>query len=148
MTLHGIINKILKPIAEDHLQINDFGFGDLDTYAASGAIKYPVMWVVFNNAPFAGNSLAYSLSIILADIAKEDGSDALKIQSDLIQVAADIAAVLQYSDNGEIEVTGDFVLNPFTQRFADFTAGVRMDITIKNIGSLNDCGTPFKSKIQ
>lgn len=147
MTLNGFINNILKPLAENHLQINDFGFGDLDTYAGGAEIKYPVLWCVFNSAPFSNNALSYNFSLVFADMAKEDGSDTMQIQSDLISVAADIAAALYYSDNDEIETDTNFVLKPFTQRFKDLTAGVVMDITIKNIASLNDCQNPFKSNI-
>lgn len=147
MTLNSLIHKVLKPLAEDHLILNDFGFGDLENYAISGEVKFPLMWVVFNNAPFSDNAFTYNLSFVFADLAKEDGSDTLSIQSDLIQVAADIASKLYYIENDEVEVDTNFLLKPFTERFKDFTAGVVMDIQIKLIKSLNDCEVPLKSNI-
>jgi hypothetical protein len=99
MTLNSLINTVLKPLAENHLQINGFGFGDLENAAMKGEIKYPVMWVVLNSAPFSTNAFQYNLSFVFADIAKDDGSDTLSVQSDLIQVAADIASQLYYSES-------------------------------------------------
>jgi sulfate adenylyltransferase subunit 1 (EFTu-like GTPase family) len=147
MTLNSILNKVLKPIAEDHLQLNDFGYGDLSNYAEGEEIKYPIMWVVFNTAPYSNNGFIYSFSIVFADKAKDDGSNIISVQSDMISIAADVAAELKYIDNNEIEVGESFTLKPFSERFKDFVSGVVMDVNIKVVQPLNDCETPKKTNI-
>src|SRR6185312_6455151 len=117
MSLNSVLYNILKPLADNHLMLNDFGAGDLANYAASKAVKYPIMWAVLNNVPFSGNTLSYSFSIVFADMVKDDGSDTIAVQSDMIQIAADIAAAL--AENEDLEVTSDFLLKPFTERFKD-----------------------------
>lgn len=148
MTLNFINQKVLKPLAEDHLQLNDFGFGDLSNYAEGNEIKYPIMWGVLNNVSFSGNAYNFSLSIVFADIAKDDGSNIIAVQSDMISIAADIAAKLKFSDFDDLEIDDNFVLKPFSERFKDFTSGVVMDIRIKAIKSLNDCESPSLSNLK
>lgn len=147
MTLNTIIQKLFKPIAEDHLQINDFGFGDLYQHAATGKIKYPFMWVVFNGANYSNKTFDYSFSLVFADIDKVDNSRAIDIQSDMIQVAADVAGLLRNSDDDELEVINDFNLKPFAERFTDFCAGVVMDISVKTSQALDGCAIPLRSKL-
>jgi hypothetical protein len=142
MTLNEIIRKLLKPLSEDHLMLKDFGFGDLTNYANGQDIKYPIMWVVLNNVRYSEKSLAYSLSLIFADIAKDDISNSLEIQSDMIQVAADIASKLVYAEDDDLDVSSEFNLKPFSERFADVCSGVVMDITIKSSKLLNECEFP------
>lgn len=147
MTLNQVIKKLLKPIAEDHLQINDFGFGDLDKYATSGTIKYPIAWVLVNNIPLEKSEMNFNLSLVFADLIKDDESNTLEVQSDMIEVAADFAAKIIYHNNENIEADTSFTLKPFTERFQDLTAGVVMDITIKVTRALSDCNVPSKSII-
>lgn len=147
-SLNSVIEKLIKPIAEDHLQINDFGVGDLPTLAKNkGAVKYPLLWLVLNNVSYGGKEFNYNLSLIFADIAKEDLSNCLEIQSDMIQVAADFAAVLSNVEDDLIQIENDFTLKPFSERFADQTSGVVMDLVIKVTKALNDCEAPLKSKL-
>ena len=139
MTINTIIHKVLKPIANDHLMLNEFGFGDLHNYAKVNALAYPVMWVALNDVGYKGKGFNYNLSLVFADILKDDLSNTLEIQSDMISIAADIAAKLFYTDNDYLEVTSDFVFKPFTERFTDLCAGVVMDINIKSLVILSPC---------
>lgn len=139
MTLNTLINKTIKPLAKDHLMLNDFGFGDLHNYAKANALAYPVLWVAFNDAGYKAKGFNYNLSLVFADILKDDLSNTLEVQSNMISIAADIAAKLLYTDNDYLEVTSDFVFKPFTERFTDLTAGVVMDITIKSLTLLSPC---------
>lgn len=149
MTLNSIISKILKPIAEDHLMINEFGFGDLPLHLKNKAVKYPLMWVLVNNATYSNRDkkFNYNLSLVFTDIAKDDLTDCVAIQSDMIQVAADVAANLMYHESEDLEITNDFAFKPFTEKFADLNSGVIMDITISAVKSLSDCETPLNSKL-
>ena len=142
MTLNAIINKLLKPLANDHLMLNGFGFGDLSNYAKTNAITYPVMWAVLNDASYRNKGFNYSFSLVFADVLKDDLSNTLEVQSNMIGIAADVAAKLMYSENENIEVSGDFVFKPFTERFTDLTAGVVMDINIKSLTVISDCDFP------
>lgn len=142
MTLNGIIYKILNPIFEDHLQLNDFGFGDLVDHATTKTVKYPLMWVVLNDVSYKNKAFNYSLSLVFADILREDKSNAVEIQSDMIQIAADVATKIRYIENNDIEIESEFLLKPFTERFTDFTAGVVCDLVIKSYQILSDCDVP------
>jgi len=146
MTLNAIIQKVLKPIAEDHLQLNDFGFGDLSNYAASATIKYPIMWAAVKSLRHTGKVFIYNLSIVLADIVKDDLSNIVEIQSDMILVAADVAAKIQNIEDDTIEVIGDFNLTPFTERFTDLCAGMVLDLTLQVDSVLNPCDFPSRGE--
>lgn len=142
MTLNAILFKLLKPVADHHLMINDFGYGDLSKYATAGAAKFPLMWVVLKNVRYYNKGFNYQLSIIFADIVSEDLSNMVDIQSDMIQIAADVAAKVNGIENDFIEVAREFNLTPFSERFVDILAGVVMDFTITSLKALNDCDFP------
>lgn len=147
MTLNQLIYKLIKPIAEDHLQINDFGVGDLHNHATGKTVKYPLMWVVLNNGGYGNKAFSYSLTLIFADIAKDDLSNAIEIQSDMISVAADVAVLLRDNMEDDIEVDNEFTFTPFSERFTDMTSGVAMNITVRTLEILSDCDVPLKSNL-
>ena len=146
MTLNDIIFKIIKPIAEDHIQVKDFGFGDLEKYATTKEAKFPLVWVVTKSIDYSNNSLDYSFTLVFADIIKEDLSNIIEIQSDCITIASDFAGALRNHANDEIEVENEFTLTPFSERFIDVTAGVTMEIKIKTLEVLSGC-FPSKSDL-
>jgi hypothetical protein len=144
MTLNGIVNRVIKPIAEEHLQLNDFGFGDLANYAASNTIKYPILWTSFKNVRYSGKQFRYTLAFVFADICKDDLANELEIQSDMIQVAADVAAEINNSGFKDVEFLEEFTLIPFVERFTDLTAGVVMEVVILSDKLLDPCEVPKK----
>ncbi|MEO6721439.1 MAG: hypothetical protein ABIN67_13810 [Ferruginibacter sp.] len=142
MTLNAVVNKLLKPLADDHLQLNDFGFGDLYNHATSTQVKYPLLWVSFSGLRYSNKAFNYTFSLVFADICKDDLSNVLEIQSDMILIGADFAAKLTAIDNDLIEINNDFTFKPFSERFTDLCAGVVMDFTIKSLKVLSDCEFP------
>lgn len=148
MTLNQIIHKLFKPVAEDHLQLNDFGYGNVDQLSANHTVKYPLMWLIVRPVSYGSNTLNYSFSVMLCDKVNADHPEQeADIQSDMIQVAADVAAKLVNLDMDGIDVDRAFTLQPFTDRFTDVCAGVVMDITIKVDKYLNDCKTASKDNL-
>lgn len=147
MTLNKFIAKYLKPLAEDHLQINDFGFGDIYQIATTTGVKYPLMWTTLRGATYAGKAFNYDLSLIFADIVKEDLSNALEIQSDMIRVATDIAITLSNNSDENLEIEPDFSFEVFSERFKDMSSGVVLNIKVRSLEALSDCDAPYKSKL-
>jgi hypothetical protein len=137
MTLNELFYKVLKPTLEANPLLRDVGFGDLEKYGNSKAMKFPFAWVTINNVRRRDNVFDFNLSLVFGDVVNHEETNIIDIQSDMIGVAADIAGKLV--DDMSIETQENFTLDPFIQRFHDLTAGVVMDISITAGASLAGC---------
>lgn len=95
------LNQILtglNRIADAHLQINSFGFGDLHEFTTSGDTKYPAMFVHLEDAKRARATTTYNLMIYLFDKPRMGELDEQEILSDLHRIAEDVYSELHNSE--------------------------------------------------
>lgn len=126
------MNDLLMTIADKHLMINRYGFGELNEVNVVGpeAAEYPLMFVVPQQSLIAENQLVYTLRIIIMDIDDTDDSKRVEILSDTLQTLNDIILLLKTINNNDFNVDSDTTCYPFSQRFVDYTVGWWADISI------------------
>lgn len=141
MTLNNVLD-LLKKYADDHRQLNDFEKGPTDEFNVRKTL-YPAMWVAVNPSTYSGNAINYRLSVILYDLIFGDHSNETEVQSDMLLVGMDLIAFLKDNPDYDFTISGDPAISFFTQRGTDLTAGVVIDITLKDPRPLDKCEIPF-----
>ena len=159
MTYKEIINRI-RTVAQDHLMIKDFGYGelsDIKTQAQLGPdgniddgkeADYPYMFLLQSNATRNDPVVNYNFSMIMMDMARGEEGDTydnyLTIQSQCQQYIDDVLANLYYfyRDQPMVQLTG-ITYTPFKEKYQDEVAGMTCNFTIEVPNGLNDCVAPF-----
>lgn len=145
-TTYNIIESI-KTIAEKG--VNEVYVGDIwkvDTVAR----KYPLIAMDFNNKPhiYTGGMTELNPSIFFVDIIEQDGSNTIETQSDMVEI---MKHFVDYMDkNGEdlgfyFDKTQGTQINfqIFDDKWNDFVAGVRLEISVKMPDAGKGCKNIF-----
>lgn len=163
ITYNNLINR-LQIIADHHLFIKRFGSGQITDIDASisNSPLYPMMWAIPQNAEIAENTLAYTIRLMVFDIANIDSATGIddsgirerEMLSDGLRTLADIVKTFRYGDatvdaldlasepaDWNIEYPVQCI--PFTQRFVDYVTGWYADIKITVDFDNSDCDNPF-----
>jgi len=163
MTYKELINRI-RTVAESHLMIKDFGYGelsDIKTQAQFGPTgnrvlpdnkeaDYPYMFLLPGGSTRNDPVMNYNFSMIMMDMARgEEGDDYdnyLTIQSQCQQYIDDCLAQLYYfyRDQPMVQLTG-ITYTPFKEAYQDEVAGMTANFTIQVPNGLNDCIAPFNN---
>lgn len=159
MTYKDIINRF-RTITENHLMLEDFGYGDLSDlkYVSQlgtdeERVGYPYLYLLPSSSTRNGVVMNYSFNMIVMDMARpEDGANTDKfdnyitIQSQCQQYIDDVLAQLYYfyKDQPEIQLTG-ITYTPFKEKYQDVVAGMTATITIAVPTPLNECIAPFNN---
>ena len=161
MTYKEIINRF-RTITEDHLMLEDFGYGDLSDLkyvsqlgTEEERVSYPYLYLLPSSSTRNGVVMQYAFNMIVMDMARpEDGADTDKfdnyitIQSQCQQYIDDVLAQLYYfyKDQPEIQLTG-ITYTPFKEKYQDVVAGMTATINIAVPTPLNECIAPFRNII-
>jgi hypothetical protein len=140
MTIKEVKN-LLNNLANDHKQINDFGWGDVWELGESKSITYPLMYCTIENSNVSGKTFNLSLSIIFADLVFADEKNEDDVISDQMLVCQDIIAQLR-SDTFGFTLGNTVNINFFTERFSDLVAGVQASITLALPYVADRCAVP------
>jgi hypothetical protein len=159
MTYKEIINRF-RTITDNHLMLQDFGYGDLSDlkYVSQlgtdeERVGYPYLYLLPSSSTRNGVVMNYSFNMIIMDMARpEDGANTDKfdnyitIQSQCQQYIDDVLAQLYYfyKDQPEITLTG-ITYTPFKEKYQDVVAGMTATITIQVPTPLNECIAPFNN---
>ena len=159
MTYKDIINRF-RSITEDHLMLEDFGYGDLTDLkyvsqlgSDEERVSYPYLYLLPSASTRNGVVMNYAFNMIVMDMARpEDGPDTDKfdnyitIQSQCQQYIDDVLAQLYYfyKDQPEITLSG-ITYTPFKEKYQDVVAGMTATITIQVPTPLNECVAPFNN---
>ena len=159
MTYKDIINRF-RSITEDHLMLEDFGYGDLTDLkyvsqlgSDEERVSYPYLYLLPSASTRNGVVMNYAFNMIVMDMARpEDGPNTDKfdnyitIQSQCQQYIDDVLAQLYYfyKDQPEITLTG-ITYTPFKEKYQDVVAGMTATITIQVPTPLNECVAPFNN---
>ena len=159
MTYKEIINRF-RTITDNHLMLQDFGYGDLSDlkYVSQlgtdeERVSYPYLYLLPSSSTRNGVVMNYSFNMIVMDMARpEDGANTDKfdnyitIQSQCQQYIDDVLAQLYYfyKDQPEIQLTG-ITYTPFKEKYQDVVAGMTATITIAVPTPLNECIAPYEN---
>lgn len=134
--------KSLNDIADNHLQINHFFFGEEWDFASSGVVNTTAMIVVLQPSTLAGSTLTYDFKIFIGDLVQKDLSNKTEVLSDTMQVALDVIWQLQ-DPNYEGVVDTNITLNDFEDSFDCELYGHWFDLKIKYSNPFDRCAIPI-----
>ena len=173
MTYKEIINRF-RTITDNHLMLQDFGYGDLSDlkYVSqlgdeASRVSYPYLYLLPSSSTRNGPVMNYSFNMIVMDMARTENPDRqqgrrlgkgtnqdhgdfvgnyITIQSQCQQYIDDVLARLYYfyKDQPEITLTG-ITYTPFKEKYQDVVAGMTATITIQVPTPLNECVAPFNN---
>lgn len=140
MTLKQIKEEF-SLIAQNHKEINTFGWGDIWEIATSGTVDYPLMWVQLEPSTIADRVQTMNFKFILMDLVANGEVNEDDVLNDMLEVVKDIIALLNDSQTYEWTVeTGN--IEPFTERFNDSVSGWVMDVAIRLPFKFDRCVVP------
>lgn len=140
-TLNQVISE-LQTIADNHYQINTFGFGDIWEINTSGDIQYPLMWAVLDGVDISDNTESVKFNLIFCDVVKGGEVNEQDVLNDQLEIAKDVIAQLQHHNYPWNFEGNNVKLEDFTERFTDSVAGWNASLTLELIYKSNRCAIP------
>lgn len=142
LTLNQIVAK-LRTIANNHYQINSFGFGDSWEVEADEAKNAPLMWVVARGFNVEAKAIVYNLSLMFMDLVDKDERNETEVLSDMGLIASDVLALLDKEAESDVfTILKNNSAEYFTERFDNEWAGVFIDLSIRVNFVRNWCQVP------
>lgn len=129
-------------LATKHKEIQSFGTGDLFEVAIAGEDIYNQLWLeqIFQASTTRG-VVTWNVAFIIHAIQLHDESDENSILDATFTIGQQ---VIQKIKNDGIYIVGDAVNTvSFTERFEDFNAGWRFEITIKEALQVDRCNIDY-----
>jgi hypothetical protein len=140
MTINEIKN-LINSLADEHLEINDFGWGDIWEIGESKSITYPLMYCTPQNSSISGKVFNFNISIIFADLVYGDEKNEDDVINDQMMICQDIIAQLR-SDEYDFNLSQNVQIQFFTERLSDLVAGVRADLSFALPYTNDRCAFP------
>lgn len=153
LTKNQVVTQ-LKTLANNHLQIRGFGYGDrweletamTQTDGTNNGLtqpqKQPFMWVTPIIARVNEGSLYYDFEIIVGDLVKKDESDELEVESDTLLICLDILSKLD-DENYDWSLSKQSNLQPFTEKWDSEFTGHIMNVSLEFMFNYDYCQVPF-----
>jgi len=152
-TINQLVRE-LKEIADSHLQINDFFWGDFGKAASRNDLKYPLMCCYYPNGSMLNNMTPINLIVVIADKIDKGNNEAnsnpalgnlTEVESDTLQVVRDVHNVLNKSKRWQSLVRiQSATVNKFIERGQDETAGHYATISLFIKDSTSICNLPME----
>jgi hypothetical protein len=153
LTKNQVITQ-LKTLANDHLQLRGFGYGDrweLETAMTqtdgsdkglTQPEKQPFMWVTPIIARVSDGSLYYDFEIIVGDLVIKDESNELEVESDTLLICLDVLSKLD-DENYDWSLSKQSNLQPFTEKWDGEFTGHIMNVSLEFMFNYDYCQAPF-----
>ena len=140
------LKRGLNDIADAHLQIRSFGFGDLHEFGTSGTTEYVSMWVdpqpVLKNRRYT----QYRMTIYLFDRVLKGEANETEVLSDLIRIAEDIIAEIRHpSWTWNQRLADEIQIEYDTERMGDWLGAAWFNIEFRLPTPDNRCQIPENS---
>ena len=140
ITLKRIIDTFRK-IAEEHKQINDFGFGDI--FELNGRSFTPtILWFDVTNSVVNRNSITYTFNVYVGDLYDHSDNDRVDVQSETMLILNDVITILRREEF--IDDTFSYNATPFIQEFSSRLAGWQCPIEITTEAIYGACDLDFE----
>ena len=140
MITKNILYKYFKDFADNHLQIKDYGYGDLWEISSSQATQYPLFWVSPQPSSISGNEITYNFNILIGDRLEDGDANKVEVESDTFQIGLDLLATLNI--NRDVDLDKNNTLTPFIHDFKDRIAGHLITISVTADFDYNECAVP------
>jgi hypothetical protein len=140
MITKNILYKYFKDFADNHLQIKDYGYGDLSEISSSTATTYPLFWVSPQPSNISGNEITYNFNILIGDRLEDGDANKVEVESDTFQIGLDLLATLNL--NRDVDLDKSNTLTPFIHDFKDRIAGHLITVSVTADFDYNECAVP------
>ena len=139
------IKSELQEIANEHLQINEFFFGDFIDAISRDAVDYKLMVATIQPGAIGDNFVDVNLNVVVCDKYNEGSYRQIdEIHSDCLQIVHDIYITFKQNRLQDyIDIEGNASTTPFVNRGHDVTAGWAMDLNLRVYSDENWCGIPM-----
>jgi hypothetical protein len=107
------LKELFKNIAENHKQINSFGWGDVPEILSRQDHIYPLMMVTPSDVVNEQGQLRHNYIISVADRLKKDISNQVDVDNDTQQIMADLIAILYNINYQNLSVELPLNITPF-----------------------------------
>lgn len=135
LSLNQIVLRI-KTIALNHKQVRNFYFGSVTDFLTDKTTRYASVFLQDEPGIMdgEGKTVSYAFKMYFLDlehVSEGTQKNTLDVQSDMMQVATDILAEIDFHGFTDWLISGanNFVL--VREKFEDFVAGVVVDIIIQ-----------------
>lgn len=146
-TLNQIVQN-LNEIANKHLQIHAFKFGDPHEFYTSGTADCAESWVQPQTVLVTRNTSTFSFRMWLLDGVRRGEINETEVQSDMVLIAGDFIAQMQSPDYDWVVSFADSqTLNFVTEHSPYKWSGVWFDFDIKLKTPRDICRIPFSSTL-
>lgn len=148
-SLKQILRKV-RHFQENHLQINDFRFGDVTQLLNNGDIKYPALFCDINPTSIdrVNMETVFNLSFWIADLSNVSGDTRLNeidVLSDLTKIAEDLVSLFSsYKMQDEWEVKEVTDVEYLMDGNEDCAILAKFNISLALDYIPNDCSIPFQ----
>lgn len=126
-----------------HLQLNDFGFGNL--FEINGEIKpgitYNLLWVIPVDSETTEQTKRRRFLFMCLGLVKEDLSNRDEVWSDTEQILDDLFKKILVEEE-DIDLGGDPLMTPVSERFGDWVTGWQADVVIETKADSTPCNIP------
>jgi len=149
MNYQSVVNTLLQVI-DDHLLINESGYGnlsDIHTPEDERAPDYPYAFLNPIGITVGDSSSAFQFNLVIMDqVIDGENSQAQEIfvQSNCLMYLQDIISRFrETTQNPLIDIAVTVNATPFKERFEDNVAGVGAQITVQAGIPLGGCEAPY-----
>lgn len=157
LTLNQIVKR-LQTVALAHKQVKHFYFSDIVEWLANGDVVYPAVFVDMPTGQISktDKQTYFDFEIWFCDllnVADRTRENELEVQSDLMSIATDYKAMLEYSEYLKTwTIDEDVAVTYYEEEFLeDVVAAVKLNIRIGVKNDSNRCwvptdGLPFETE--
>jgi hypothetical protein len=152
MTLNSVIKRI-RELCLAHRQIRSFGVGRVTDFLTDKTTKYPAVFVQDNGGVISteGHAAMLNYRIFFVDLvnASEDTKEnELDVQSDMVTVAMDIIAQMNFSIFSDWRLSSENNLQLLSEENDDLYAGCYVDCSLRFMFTQNVCEAPSTMVLQ
>lgn len=145
------IVDLIKGIVDGHVNINEFGYGnisDINTPDDEKAPDYPYVFLNPVSVTQGRNTGTFNANLICMTQTYETTDDELLQQSNCINYLQQIISNINMNlDNPDVEFSLPYTITPFKERFSDNVVGATANISITYVSLLDDCRSPINPLI-
>jgi hypothetical protein len=140
MITKNTLYQYFKDFADNHLQIKDYGYGDLWEISSSTATQYPLFWVSPQPSSISGNDIIYNFNILIGDRLEDGDGNKVEVESDTFQIGLDLFATLNLHTELDLDKSSTFT--PFIHDFKDRIAGNLITLSVSAPFNYDECAIP------
>jgi len=139
-TLNEIFT-LIKNQATAHLQVNEYGQGDLWEINPK-ELDYLVLWAIEESVALNERTLTYNIRLIAMDRVTTGEENEEEVLSDTLQIILDFVAYFRQLHTEDVSIQNSVSIEPFTERFDDKVSGHSCVLAITQPYSYNKCQIP------